>query len=126
MIRTILILTLIVMAIAYFSKETNRTNDRNVEKTIYCVYKKIKMFIEKVKVEKGHLSKQRDKKALMSKSHSEDKNPDVIRQIEADKTTESNNTEENKQQDYNNGLYEQRSRKLQAVSKILETGYDKR
>ena len=126
MIRTILILTLIVMAIAYFSKETNRTNDRNVEKTIYCVYKKIKMFIEKVKVEKGYLSKQRDKKALMSKSHSEDKNPDVIRQIEADKTTESNNTEENKQQDYNNGLYEQRSRKLQAVSKILETGYDKR
>ncbi len=126
MIRTILILTLIVMAIAYFSKETNRTNDRNVEKTIYCVYKKIKMFIEKVKVEKGHLSKQRDKKALMSKSHSEDKNPDVIRQIEADKTTESNNTEENKQQDYNKGLYEQRSRKLQAVSKILETGYDKR
>jgi len=126
MIRTILILTLIVMAIAYFSKETNRTNDRNVEKTIYCVYKKIKMFIEKVKVEKGYLSKQRDKKALMSKSHSEDKNPDVIRQIEADKTTESNNTEENKQQDYNKGLYEQRSRKLQAVSKILETGYDKR
>ena len=126
MIRTILILTLIVMAIAYFSKETNRTNDRNVEKTIYCVYKKIKMFIEKVKVEKGHLSKQRDKKALMSKSHSEDKNPDVIRQIEADKTTESNNIEENKQQDYNKGLYEQRSRKLQAVSKILETGYDKR
>jgi len=126
MIRTILILTLIVMAIAYFSKETNRTNNRNVEKTIYCLYKKIKMFIEKVKVEKGHLSKQRDKKALMSKSHSEDKNPDVIRQIEADKTTESNNTEENKQQDYNNGLYEQMSRKLQAVSKILETGYDKR
>ena len=126
MIRTILILTLIVMAIAYFSKETNRTNDRNVEKTIYCVYKKIKMFIEKVKVEKGHLSKQRDKKALMSKSHSEDKNPDVIRQIEADKTTESNNIEENKQQDYNKGLYEQRSRKLQAVSKILETGYDRR
>ena len=126
MIRTILILTLIVMAIAYFSKETNRTNNRTVEKTIYCVYKKIKMFIEKVKVEKGHLSKQRDKKALMSKSHSEDKNPDVIRQIEADKTNESNNTEENKQQDYNNGLYEQMSRKLQAVSKILETGYDKR
>ncbi|HDD35505.1 MAG TPA: hypothetical protein ENF30_01755 [Candidatus Desulfofervidus auxilii] len=126
MIRTILILTLIVMAIAYFSKESNRTNNRNVEKTIYCLYKKIKMFIEKVKVEKGHLSKQRDKKALMSKSHSEDKNPDVIRQIEADKTTESNNTEENKQQDYNKGLYEQRSRKLQAVSKILETGYDKR
>ena len=126
MIRTILILTLIVMAIAYFSKETNRTNNRTVEKTIYCVYKKIKMFIEKVKVEKGHLSKQRDKKALMSKSHSEDKNPDVIRQIEADKTNDNENKEENKQQDYNKGLYEQMSRKLQAVSKILETGYDKR
>ena len=126
MIRTILILTLIVMAIAYFSKETNRTNNRNVEKTIYCVYKKIKMFIEKVKVEKGHLSKQRDKKALMSKSHSKDKNPDVIRQLEAEKTNDSENKEEDKQQGYNNGLYEQMSRKLHAVSKILGVGYDKR
>ena len=114
MIRTILILALIVMAIAYFFKENNMTDNRDIEKKIYCAYKKIKMFIKK------------DKKAPISKSHSQDKNPDVIRQLEAEKTNDSENKEEDKQQDYNNGLYEQMSRKLHAVSKILEAGYDKR
>ncbi len=114
MIRTILILTLIVMAIAYFFKENNMTDNRDIEKKIYCVYEKIKMFIEK------------NKKPPMSKSHSQDKNPGAIRQIGAEKTNYSESKEKEKQQDYNSGLYEEISRKLHAVSKILEGGYDKR
>ena len=114
MIRTIFILTLIVMAIAYFFKESNTTDNTNIQRKIYCVYKKIKMFIE------------RNKRAPMSKSHSQDKNPGVIRQIEAEKANYSEDKKKEKQQDYNSGLYEEISRKLHAVSKILEGGYDKR